>query len=451
MRQIILLNVLSFVMLSLAAQNSSCPPIVTDYDGNTYNTVKIGNQCWMKENLRTTHYADGVVIPNGGTTVAEDDPFWYYPGNSSSNATQYGLLYNSNAVTRGHWGEEPRGVQGVCPKGWHVPSNVEWEELVVFLENAHAANAMGFSPRRAGEGSSEFGESAYFWTATCTSNYPPSYSYSFEEAKFIYTDNHHIMAGLSVRCVYGLGTSVDVVLGQMSQTESNKNAGNPNDGKPCPGTATVKDYDGNTYETVQIGQQCWMKENLHTTHYADGSIIAQGGETKSQTKAYWNYNGIDDLVYNWAAVMHGADPTSKNPSGVQGICPSGWHVPSDAEWSQLINYVDSQEKYKSGDNSVGKALSDQWSWYKESSEYRTVGNKPSSNNATGFSATSLNGERSFYHSTTIDEDGEITAGFQIWYHESYPGSPLFWNISEYGYVRCVRDQKVVTKMLSPAM
>jgi uncharacterized protein (TIGR02145 family) len=93
----------------------------------------------------------------------------------------------------------------------------------------------------------------------------------------------------------------------------------------------VTDYDGHKYKTVKIGDQCWMAENLKSTHYADGSAITEG----------WAYNNDEALahtygrLYIWAAVMHGAASSNSNPSGVQGICPDGWHVPSDAEWQEL--------------------------------------------------------------------------------------------------------------------
>jgi uncharacterized protein (TIGR02145 family) len=116
---------------------------------------------------------------------------------------------------------------------------------------------------------------------------------------------------------------------------------------------TVTDFDGNTYQTVIIGSQIWMQENLKTTHYADGSAITlvnspSGWVSLSETdKAYCYYN--DDsasyadtygALYNWAAAMNGADSSNTIPSNVQGVCPNGWHLPSDAEWHALVLYLD---------------------------------------------------------------------------------------------------------------
>jgi len=96
----------------------------------------------------------------------------------------------------------------------------------------------------------------------------------------------------------------------------------------------VTDYDGNTYRTVKIGNQIWMAENLKSTHYSNGSPIE-----------YFDYNNdaanatTYGRLYSWRAVMNGAASSTNNPSGVKGIAPDGWHVPSKAEWQQLADYL----------------------------------------------------------------------------------------------------------------
>lgn len=100
--------------------------LVKDYDGNEYNTVTIGTQTWMKENLKTTHYNDGMAIPNvtdaetwaGLTTGA----YCYYD-NSTANAATYGSLYNWHAVN----------IAKLCPSGWHVPTDNEFKNLEIYL------------------------------------------------------------------------------------------------------------------------------------------------------------------------------------------------------------------------------------------------------------------------------------------------------------------------------
>ena len=194
---------------------------------------------------------------------------------------------------------------------------------------------------------------------------------------------------------------------------NNSNTENPGGGssgsnynnQEYPSTANVirravTDIDGNCYDAVQIGNQVWMAENLRTTKYADGSSIPLGTST-STTTAYryapgtnWSSNE-DNMInvsrygylYNWPAAMHGASSSEANPSGVQGICPNGWHVPSDAEWMQLTNYMKTQPQYMASGNAdhLAKALAATWGW-NGSSETDAVGNNPSTNNATGFSA-----------------------------------------------------------------
>ncbi|RKY90404.1 MAG: hypothetical protein DRQ01_09240 [Ignavibacteriae bacterium] len=109
--------------------------------------------------------------------------------------------------------------------------------------------------------------------------------------------------------------------------------------------------DGNVYNTVRIGDQVWMAENIKATRYEDGTPIPLV-ESKSEwltlgnsDKAYCWYNN-DALnrenyggLYNWAAAMNGSASSIKNPSGVQGVCANGWHIPSDEEWKQLEMFI----------------------------------------------------------------------------------------------------------------
>ncbi len=102
------------------------PSTVTDIDGNVYFTVSIGEQLWMAENLRTTHYADGTEIPLAetisswtGQGAADLDAMCAYD-NDPDNAAIYGYLYNWYSATN---------ALGICPQGWHVPTDEEWKEL----------------------------------------------------------------------------------------------------------------------------------------------------------------------------------------------------------------------------------------------------------------------------------------------------------------------------------
>jgi uncharacterized protein (TIGR02145 family) len=115
---------------------------------------------------------------------------------------------------------------------------------------------------------------------------------------------------------------------------------------------TVTDIEGNHYPTVIIGNQEWMAKNLRTTHYADGTPIPGVSDNfawdtlDKNDKAYcWYYNDSTSnavaygALYTWSAAMNGAASSNDNPSGVQGVCPDGWHLPGDDEWAELVNYV----------------------------------------------------------------------------------------------------------------
>lgn len=157
------------------------------------------------------------------------------------------------------------------------------------------------------------------------------------------------------------------------------------DGLPCSSVATVSDFDGNVYNTVQIGQQCWLKENLKVTHFSDGTAISQGSTSASSTSALYYDNQSLGHLYNWPATVRGGADTLSGY--VQGVCPTGWHVPSYGEWNALISYVKTQPAYycDSDSNNIAKALASTNYWNTTTNSC-AVGNNPESNNATGFSA-----------------------------------------------------------------
>lgn len=135
----LLLFVATFVFMTLSQAQT-----VTDFDGNVYPTIAIGSQLWMQENLRTTHYADGTAVPlvnsdAGWDTLTENDKaYCYYNDDSAAYAPVYGALYTWAAAMNGASGTDnvPSGVQGICPDGWHLPSDAEWHILVQFLDPA---------------------------------------------------------------------------------------------------------------------------------------------------------------------------------------------------------------------------------------------------------------------------------------------------------------------------
>jgi len=112
--------------------------MLTDIDGNTYQTVQIGNQTWMAENLRVTHYRDGTAIPNVTDNTAWENlstgAYCYYD-NYSSNGDIYGALYNWFAVANDH---------NIAPEGWHVPTDAEWKTLeMAWISQSEADDVRG--------------------------------------------------------------------------------------------------------------------------------------------------------------------------------------------------------------------------------------------------------------------------------------------------------------------
>ena len=196
---------------------------VTDIDGNIYNTVTIGTQTWMKENLKTTKYLNGDLI--GTTTPAtlditnESTPKyqWAYNGNESNVAT-YGRLYTWYAIT---------DSRGVCPAGWHIPTHAEhltfWNSIggtsnqdmadrLKEVGTAHwyststGTNVTGFTALPAGIRfqNGDFmwlGTGTYFWDSTPDTWYPTTTGYC------IYVSGETTITGMgfkdsaSVRCL----------------------------------------------------------------------------------------------------------------------------------------------------------------------------------------------------------------------------------------------------------
>ena len=245
---------------------------------------------------------------------------------------------------------------------------------------------------------------------------------------------------------------------------------NPNgDAWSCPGVPFLMDIDENKYNTVRIGQQCWMRENLRTRRYADGTSIPQG-ESYSLTSAFWYYPMNESankanygLLYNWAALMRGASSSNTNPSGVQGVCPDGWHVPSDAEWTQLYNFVNSQSQNVCGgiDGQVGKSLAATMGWDLGGTSCEVGNANPATNNATGFSALPAGyyqggdylipefvnygglGYNTFFWTTTQETDSYGYYNTYYWGLHSNYASVIhnnFYDADGDAYsVRCVKD------------
>lgn len=129
-------------------------------------------------------------------------------------------------------------------------------------------------------------------------------------------------------------------------------------GIPCLETPTVKDIDNNSYNTVKIGNQCWMRENLKVSKYRNGEAIPTGLNnadwlnTRNGAYAIYDNSNVNDAIYgklfNWYAVRDS-----------RGFCPTGWHVPTGAEWTTLTNFL-------GGDGEAGRKMKSMGTTYWQS-------------------------------------------------------------------------------------
>lgn len=455
-----------------------CDPFTDPRDGNTYNIVRIGNQCWMAENLK---YLPSVVGP--ATSDAGTAYYYVYGYNGTSvaaakataNYSDYGVLYNFMAATDGNWmgsTTNPSGIQGPCPSGWHVPSLSEWTQMTNFLSatpqywcdnnsgnyakslastsgwansvntcavgnNQATSNSSGFNVFAGGfyNSSSSLFDGMGLWTHYRVTDH---LSGALAQNRFISSQNANVQTGdiqkangHYIRCVRDdcpylttpVGTShttsptqiqwnwgaVTDATGYKISTANDystatdigltttyaqsvsygtcgeftlyiwayNNCGVSNTGILIEDNSFTDVRDGKEYTTVQVGNQCWMKENLN--YAAGGSWCYDNNSSNCDTYG---------RLYNWTTLMNGSASSSSNPSGVQGQCPDGWHLPSDSEWTELTAYLEGNSTYWCGGIStqIAVALANDSGWLTGGTTTCDVGFQQTFNNSSGFSA-----------------------------------------------------------------
>lgn len=397
--------------------NASIPygSVVDSRDRHVYRTVTIGSQKWMGENLDYAGNA-GTLTPVGVC----------YDGDTA-NCQVYGHLYSWTEVMGVSSTYDSTSLnaklpaQGICPTGWHVPSDAELRTLARYVDSATSSTKLkavagwsksgngtdvyGFRALPAGsilgglEGgsSNHVGYTADFWSSSDTSaSFAWSQYLRYDNARG--TRNFSIKsAGNSLRCVEGAGDTggtseqatasptfspaggsfanalavvitsatsgasiyyttdgstptttsshytvaivvsasetikaIAVKNGVTSPVASARYAINANTSTAIPWNSSITygtlhdSRDGKTYRTVKIGDQTWMAENLAYATYTN--LASRGVCSMDSCSKYSAYGRL----YTWAEVMDEIGSSAK-----QGICPMGWHVPSDVEWQTL--------------------------------------------------------------------------------------------------------------------
>jgi uncharacterized protein (TIGR02145 family) len=213
---------------------------------------------------------------------------------------------------------------------------------------------------------------------------------------------------------------------------------------------TVTDIEGNVYNTITIGTQVWMVENLKTTKYNDGTVIplvtdnTDWGNRTTPGYCWYNndsamYKNIYGALYNWYTVNTGK------------LAPTGWHVPTDTEWTTLENYLIANGYNYDGSTSgyyYAKSLAATTDWAIDSGT-GTIGNDLTKNNRSGFSALPGGyrniGNGTFHYVGRYGNWWSSTEYYtgNAWYRGMYYGVSYVHRLNydkQNGFsVRCVRD------------
>jgi len=218
----------SIFVLPFFSSNGIQAQTVTDYDGNVYDTVNIGTQVWMKQNLKVTHYSNGSALPN-----VTDSAAWvnlltgarcYYNNDSLTYDSVYGALYNWYAVN---------DINGICPEGWHVSTDADWQMAEAYLggvdiagskmkeagtshwasPNNEATNSSGFTGLPGGmrDPDSKFGNVVGFGMWWANTEFNTSFVWSTYMWNLATHVDHNPIPknyALSIRCVKDIGSGL---------------------------------------------------------------------------------------------------------------------------------------------------------------------------------------------------------------------------------------------------
>jgi uncharacterized protein (TIGR02145 family) len=396
---------------------------IFDTENIFYKSGKIGSQIWIMENLKSSLLNDNTAIPNITDNTAWSNtvnPGYCWYTNELANKNIYGALYNWNAVNSNK----------LCPIGWHVPSEADWNTLVSNLggneiagatlkeagylhwtnPNTSATNSSGFTSLPGGDRNSDgtfanMGNSSSYWSSTeynSLNSWNFNLSYLNDDVLQLFQNK---ALGKSVRCIKSQSPTVTTLSIEDITITSAKSGGNvsfdggdlvtargicwstnpnptvslsskTNDGSGSgsfissitgliagtryfvrayatnncgtsygqelslitKNTNAIVDGDGNYYPVIQIGTQSWITENLKTKSYNDHTLIPNvidnttWNNLTSPGYCWYNndevtYKNVYGALYNWYAVNSGK------------LCPAGWHVPSNADFMTLLNFL----------------------------------------------------------------------------------------------------------------
>lgn len=434
-----------------------------DFEGNVYHTVTLGLQVWLVENLISTKYRNGDAIPNitdNATWNSLSSGAWCDYDNLTENGSKYGHLYNWYSL---------EDIRNIAPKGWHVPSDVEWTNLTNFLggesfaggklkefgtknwrtPNLNATNETQFSALPGGYRFDNglffnYGDYGYWWSNTQSDESFAWFRIMASASGNVYRNKLMKTVGFSVRCIrdefpsqgselptltttvstsitdssaisggnisydggvpvtsrglcwstspnptiddfksiddYGSGVFIHSIKGLKDATTYYVRAYATNNVGTAYGNEisittlvlnTLSDIDGNIYHYIKIGNQTWMVENLKTTKYRNGeninNIINNDNWANATFGAWCDY---DNNAANGTTLGHLYNMYSVFDS--RKISPFGWHIPTDADWTTLTNYL-------GGESISGGKL-------KESGVLNWLTPNTDATNETGFSA-----------------------------------------------------------------
>jgi len=310
-----------------------CGDLMLDLrDNKIYSTAQIGPRCWMTENLNI-----GTMIPGTSNQTNNGVIEKYCSYDLPEKCEISGGLYQWHEMMQY---STMGGEKGICPDGWHLPTDGDYCALAKYIDptvnctstgwsgtdvgtkmkstsgwfgGGNGTNSSGFNARpggaRLGDGSFLIPTlNAHFWTSSVSYSYAWYWRLDWDNTGiFRYDDTRY--RGQSVRCVKDW---------------------------QC-GDNFLDQRDNQIYKSVQVGTQCWMADNLNIGLMIQNPFSPENNGIIEKF-CYDNNAAKCDVyggLYDWDEMMQYI-----TTPGVQGICPDGWHLPTDEQWCILEQYVD---------------------------------------------------------------------------------------------------------------